>query len=65
MLNYRGEKMKVRLIMRKGIADADGKCVGYDYTTEIVDVNLENESPLCRPEIIGGEWCDKEVKDGR
>lgn len=45
--------------MRNGIADADGKCVGYDYITQIVDIKLENESPLCRPEIVGGEWLDK------
>jgi len=51
--------MKLRLIMRKGISDGDGKCVGYDYITEVVEVKLEGESPLSRPEIIGGEWIDE------
>ena len=55
--------MKVRLIMRKGIADADGKCVGYEYLTQVIEITLENESPLCRPEIIGGEWIEKDGKD--
>ncbi len=48
--------------MRKGIADADGKCVGYDYLTQVIEIQLENESPLCRPEIIGGEWITEETK---
>ena len=48
--------MKLRLFMRKAIADADGRCVGYDYISQVVDVVLDNESLLCRPEVVGGEW---------
>ncbi len=50
--------MKVRLIMRKWISDAEGNHVGYEYISEIVEVKLKNETPLSRPEIIGGEWIE-------
>jgi len=44
--------MLIRLIFRAGQSDADGRCVGFDYYTEIVEVpdHLQNL------EVIGGEW---------
>lgn len=54
---------KVRLIMRKGMADSDGKCVGYEYITEIVETSLEYKALYEMPEIIGGEWLSKLNKE--
>lgn len=54
--------MKLRLLVRKGIADADGRCVGYDYLTEIIEVN--EKSLIVNGEVIGGEWVKDEI-DGR
>ena len=48
--------MKLRLIFRRGIADADGKCVGYDYVTHVIDI--PDDSGLARLEVIAGEWID-------
>lgn len=63
---------KLRLLLRKGIADANGVCAEYEYKTTIIDVpdiekwkaqgfiQFENY-----PEIVGGEWLkDNEVNDG-
>jgi hypothetical protein len=48
--------------MRKAIADSDGKCAGYEYITEIIEIKLTNESDECEPEIIGGEYIIDEDK---
>ncbi|MDD4876989.1 MAG: hypothetical protein PHQ86_07690 [Dehalococcoidales bacterium] len=48
--------MKLRLIFRKGIADADGRYVGYDYITHIIDI--PDDAELARLEVIGGEWLE-------
>jgi hypothetical protein len=50
--------MKLRLLVRKGMSDADGRCVGYDYLTEIIEVN--EKSPIVNGEVIGGEWLKDE-----
>jgi hypothetical protein len=55
--------MKVRLFLRLGIADYDGKLAGYDYKTCIADIDetIFNDSKNL-PEIIGGEWLKEEEK---
>jgi hypothetical protein len=56
--------VKIRLIMRYGIADHDGRCVKYEYATYIVIVNdyekIFNDVGNL-PEIIGGEWLLNDV----
>jgi len=56
--------MKVRLLLRAGIADADGRCIAYDYLTTIVDVTIEGKSPEFKPEIIGGKYLPGQIKEG-
>ena len=48
--------MKLRLIMRKSIADCEGHFVDYEYLTKIIDIEIENQAADCRPEVVGGEW---------
>ncbi len=61
--------MKVRLILRKSRADAEGKCVGYDYVTTLVRelpnyVSVgENAFSIEGFEVIGGEWKPDEVPE--
>jgi hypothetical protein len=43
--------MKIRLILRCGIADCDGRCVGFEYKTTIIEMLDE----LGRFEVVGGE----------
>jgi hypothetical protein len=50
--------MKLRLIMRNGIADSDGRLAHYDYKTYIVLLDEHAFQKDERPEIIGGEWLD-------
>jgi hypothetical protein len=53
--------MQIRLMLRKGISDYNGKLVEYKYITVIVDIPnyseivkfIDKENP---PEVIGGEW---------
>lgn len=59
--------MKLRLILRKGIVDANAVCAEYEYKTTVIDVpdieewkaqgfvSFENY-----PEVIGGEWIKEE-----
>ncbi len=55
--------MKVRLILKKGIADSDGKCAGYEYVTVVVDVPAVSDSNL---EVIGGEWIlDETISESK
>jgi hypothetical protein len=49
--------------MRKGMSDSDGKFVGYEYSSEIIELNLENKGVYNMPEIIGGEWLSKWDKE--
>lgn len=47
--------------MRLGVADYNGKFVGYDYKTTVVKLDEEMSSqfqkdPKTIPEVIGGEW---------
>lgn len=58
---------KLRLIFRKTIGpDYDGRMVGYEYLTKIVDVPLEEKLSISPPEVIGGEWLNKqEATDGK
>ena len=47
--------------MRLGVADYNGKFVGYDYKTTVVklDEDISGEfkkDPKSIPEVIGGEW---------
>lgn len=46
--------MKLRIIVRKGIADYDGRCAAYEYRSEIVEV--PDWSEIIKGEVIGGEW---------
>ncbi len=52
--------MRIRLIWRLGIADSDGKCVGYTFLTDDIELSPEAEALSRRneglPELIGGEW---------
>ena len=47
---------RLRLIFRAGQSDADGRCVGYDYYTAVVEV----PERFINLEVIGGEWLNKE-----
>lgn len=52
--------MKLRLILRDSIADADGRCAYYEYHTILVAVPKEiTDRKDYKPEIIGGEWIDE------
>ena len=53
---------KVRLIMRKWISDANGNHVGYEYSSEVVEI-LAGERPEVQPEIVGGEYLTKWDKE--
>jgi len=44
--------MKIRLLMRKGIADQNGTCVEYVYSTQVVEIKEE----LSDTEVIGAEF---------
>lgn len=50
--------MKLRLILRNGIADIDGKLAEYEYLTRIVEIEVLEERRL--PEVIGGEWLQSD-----
>jgi hypothetical protein len=51
--------MKLRLIFRDSISDADGRCAFYEYHTVIIEVpdEIKNRKDY-KPEIIGGEYLD-------
>lgn len=53
--------MKIRLIFRIGQADADGRCVGFNYCTEIVEV----PDRFLNHEVIGGEWIKEDKEDSK
>lgn len=41
-----------RLLFRDGKADADGRCVGYDYTTVVIFIPEQ----FMHKEVVGIEW---------
>jgi len=59
-------KYVVRLLLRRGISDADGKLAEYRYATVIVEIEAEAIEPtfglvtnrIYLPEIIGAEWLE-------
>jgi hypothetical protein len=58
-----GEIMKLRIIFRKSIDDAEGHCVEYKFYTceiEIPDnlfpIWMNTQNVDNRPEVIGCEW---------
>ena len=53
--------LKVRLLMRYGIEDSDGKHISYRYQTTIAYMALPDGS-YPTPEIIGGEWLEQEAE---
>ena len=46
------DKIKIKLILREGISDANGYNCGYNYQIHEVELPLK-AYPL---EVIGGEW---------
>jgi hypothetical protein len=48
--------MKLRLLMRSGITDYDGKLAEYKYFTAIVEMPIKPIDGKNPPEVIGGEW---------
>jgi len=46
--------MKVRLILRNGVADSEGKLAEYRYMTYVID--LPSEIAMDRPDVIGAEY---------
>ena len=56
--------MKLRLIFRTGEADAEGRFVGFCYSTVIVEIPdkalTNNSGHVILPEVIGGEWLKEE-----
>jgi hypothetical protein len=56
--------MKLRLILRDSIEDADGRCVRYDYHTVLVEVPYEIKMRKdYKPEVIGGEWITEDKNE--
>ena len=50
---------RLNIIFRVGRADADGRCVGFEYHTH--EINIPENSALFEelgmyPEVFGGEW---------
>jgi hypothetical protein len=57
------KKVKLRLLMRYGIADADGRCAGFDYKTFEIEVPKEEVKRNGYYEVIGGEWLEDNPND--
>jgi hypothetical protein len=54
---------KLRLLLRKSIADYDGRCAENLYKTAIVFVPSKSKD-IQDYEVIGGEWLLKEIENG-